>query len=166
MLDHKLIKKLKQINITYGSNSNLTGIHVCLLLYVIATPKVISVQVLTCERVHSWRFYSVPPVVDQATRTMIWYPTQSHYPDTESTSPCPILIIASIWQGSDEVSVLKSLVIDQGSNPRGSFSHPAWYTLVPVWLINKTWWLNSTGRCVKCNQTTNGRALEQYWRCL
>ena len=31
-----------------------------------------------------------------------WYPTQSHYLDTEPTSPCPILIISSAWLGSNK----------------------------------------------------------------
>ena len=28
--------------------------------------------------------------------------TQSHYPDTEPTSPCPILLMLSNWLGSDK----------------------------------------------------------------
>ena len=32
--------------------------------------------------------------------TMPRYPTQSHYPDTELTSRCPILIMVSAWLGS------------------------------------------------------------------
>ena len=28
--------------------------------------------------------------------------TQSYYPDTEPTSPCPILIVPSAWLGSDK----------------------------------------------------------------
>ena len=32
---------------------------------------------------------------------MTWYPTQSHYPDTKTTRPCPILIMQSAWLGSD-----------------------------------------------------------------
>ena len=34
--------------------------------------------------------------------TMTWYPTRSHYPDNEPTSPCPILIMLSAWLQSDK----------------------------------------------------------------
>ena len=39
---------------------------------------------------------------DQATSTMTWYPTHPHYPNTEPTSPCPILIMPSVQLGSDK----------------------------------------------------------------
>ena len=32
---------------------------------------------------------------NQATSTITWYPTQSHYPDTKPTSPCTVLIMPS-----------------------------------------------------------------------
>ena len=47
---------------------------------------------------------------------MTWYPTQSHYPDTEPTSSCPILIMPSAWLGSTEYR------LDQDLNPQGSDS--------------------------------------------
>ena len=40
---------------------------------------------------HLWGLYSAVPLGDQATCIMAWYPTQSHYLDTEPTSPCHIL---------------------------------------------------------------------------
>ena len=64
-------------------------------------------------------FYSAVPLGDQATSTMTWYPTQSQYPDTESTSPCPIRIIPNTWLGSDKYQFYKSLVwLNWSSNPR------------------------------------------------
>ena len=45
---------------------------------------------------------------------MSWYPTQSHYPDTEEISPCLILIMLGAWLGSDKYAFLKSSVwLDQ-----------------------------------------------------
>ena len=46
--------------------------------------------------------YSAVPLWDQATSTMIGYPTQPHYPDTEPISHCPILIKSSNWLGGDK----------------------------------------------------------------
>ena len=43
-----------------------------------------------------YRLYSAVPLGNQATGTMIRYPTQSPYPDTELTSSCPILIMPSV----------------------------------------------------------------------
>ena len=61
---------------------------VCLLLfYSLETVEVISGQVFTCDSAHSWRLYGASPVGNQTVSTRIWYPTQSHYPDTEPTSP-------------------------------------------------------------------------------
>ena len=39
---------------------------------------------------NSWRFYSVAPLGNQATGTITQYSTQSWYPASELTSPCPI----------------------------------------------------------------------------
>ena len=55
----------------------------CLLFYVLATYNVIAGRVLTCDSLQ----YSGAPLGDQA--------AQSHYLDTEPTSPCPILIMPS-----------------------------------------------------------------------
>ena len=61
--------------------SSVSG-NVCLsLFYILGTSNVIS------------RLYSASPLRDQATSTITWYPTQSHYPNIEPTSPCPILIL-------------------------------------------------------------------------
>ena len=44
-----------------------------------------------------------------------WYPTQSHYPDTEPARPCPIIIMLSTWLGSDKYKFYKPLVwLDHG----------------------------------------------------
>ena len=68
--------------------------YVCLLLfYVLETPKVIAGWVQTCDNVHSFRLSNAAPLGNQAASTMTRCPTQSHYPDTEPTSPCPTLIM-------------------------------------------------------------------------
>ena len=41
---------------------------------------------------------------------MTWYPTQSYYPDTEPTNPCPILIMPITWLRSDKYQFHKSSV--------------------------------------------------------
>ena len=53
---------------------------------------------------------SAAPQGDQATGTMTGYPAESHYPDTELTSPCPILMIPSAQVGSDKYKFGKSFV--------------------------------------------------------
>ena len=46
---------------------------------------------------------------------MTWYPAQSQTPDTEPTSPCPILIMPSTWLGRNKDQFEKSLVwLDHG----------------------------------------------------
>ena len=48
--------------------------------------------------------------------TMTWYPTKLHYPDTEQTSPCPLLVGQS--SRSDKYHFWKSLVwVSYGLNP-------------------------------------------------
>ena len=44
-----------------------------LLVYVLATPKVISGWVPTCSSAHSWWLYSAAPLRDQAAVTITWY---------------------------------------------------------------------------------------------
>ena len=47
--------------------------------------------------------HSAAPMEDKATSTITWYPTRSHYRNTEPTSPCHILIMPSAWLRSDEL---------------------------------------------------------------
>ena len=66
--------------------------------YILATSKVTSGWWFrTCGSVHSWQLYSDAPLGDEAARTMSWCPTQSHYPGSESTGRCAILIMQSNW---------------------------------------------------------------------
>ena len=94
-------------------------IFVYLLLFsVLATSKVISGWIPTCDSAHSWRLCSAPPLGNEAISTMTRYPTQSHYPDTELTNPWPILILLSTWLGNDKYQFNKSLVWhDPGIEP-------------------------------------------------
>ena len=59
-----------------------------------------------CDSAQSWQLYSAAPLKDHVSSTMTGYPTQSHYPDTEPTSPCPILIMLSAWLGSNKYQFL------------------------------------------------------------
>ena len=116
-------------------------LFVLLLFYVLATSRIISGWALTCYSAHLWGLYSAASLGNQATSTC--YPTQSHFPDTEPTSPCPTLIMPTARLGSDTYKFVKSLVwLDQAldSNPRSSdslisqnwrralysFGHPDW----------------------------------------
>ena len=74
-----------------------------------ATSKVISGQVQTCDSAHSFGLYSVAPLGNQAADTMTLCPTQLHYPHTELTSPCPILLMSFARQGSENYEFYKSL---------------------------------------------------------
>ena len=51
--------------------------------YILATSKVISGRVPTCDSAHSLLLYSAAPLRDQAAGTMTWYLIQSHYLDIE-----------------------------------------------------------------------------------
>ena len=68
--------------------------------------------------------------------------TQSHYPDTEPTSPCPILIIPSTWLSKKrQVWIFKSLAHPEFESVRsespdlqlspsmgdGRSTHPVWF---------------------------------------
>ena len=48
-----------------------------------------------------WLFVVLHPLGNPAVSSMAWYPTPSHYPDTEPTSPCSILITP----GSEATSI-------------------------------------------------------------
>ena len=69
-------------------------------------------------RIHGC-FYSAAPLGYRTTSTVIGYPTESHYSDTELTTLCLILIMPITWLGSDKYQLYKSLVwLDWGSKPR------------------------------------------------
>ena len=70
----------------------------CFWNFELETGKVISGWILTRENTHSrWHYIAAPPWNQAAS---IHYPTQSHYPNLELTSPCPILLILSSKLGS------------------------------------------------------------------
>ena len=97
----------------YGSISHdLIGWLVGWLVefYMLATSTVISGRVPTYDIGHSWWHYSAAPLGNQATSTMNWYRIQSHYPNTELTSPYLILLMPSARLRSDKYRFDKSLV--------------------------------------------------------
>ena len=57
--------------------------------------------------VHSWQRYSAAPLGNQATNFLTMW--QSHYPYTEPTSPCTILIMPNVWLGNDRYKNLQAL---------------------------------------------------------
>ena len=82
---------------------------------------IISERVLTCDSAHSWQLYSAVPLGNRAMSTMAWYLTQSHYHDTEETSPCPVLIMPSTWLVGDKYQFYASLVwLDRVFEPTNS----------------------------------------------
>ena len=83
---------------------SLDGLFI--VIYIMATFKVISGWVPTSDSTHSWQLYRVAPLGDQAKGIMTWYPSQSHYPDPEQTSSFPILVMLSAWLGSDKYTFL------------------------------------------------------------
>ena len=107
---------------------------VCLLSYVLATSKVISGRVSTCDSVHSWQLYSAAWLGDQATSTMTWYPTVtvSWHKANESL---PFPNNDKRLAGKRQVSILRTLGwLDQGWIPQGlsPSSNSQWY-IGPLW---------------------------------
>ena len=85
----------------FGQRSLLSGIALVgwlLELYILATFKVISGQILTCNSVQSY----ADTLGDQSVSGTA-YPTHS---DTEPIGPCPILIMPSALLGSYEYKFL------------------------------------------------------------
>ena len=78
-------------------------IEVSLLLefYILATSKVISGRVLTCDSAYWCWLYSAAPLGYQATGIMVQCPTQSHYPDHQATNHFHILML-NAWLVSDK----------------------------------------------------------------
>ena len=63
---------------------------------------------------------------------MTWCHTHSHYPDTEPTTPHPILLMPNARLGSDKYQFYKSLVLlDQDSKMWGPDSNP-WPSDSPI----------------------------------
>ena len=95
-------KKVKSITTHFGSTF-WTVWFVCLFLQdILATSKVISWCEPNCDSAHKWWLYSAVSLGHQASSTMTCYPMKSHYPDTEPTSPYPILIMSSIMLASEK----------------------------------------------------------------
>ena len=87
---------------------NHAGVLRSLLLefYVLATSKVLSGREMAVH-IHG-HFIVLPHWEFRPPHTMTQYPTQSHYPVTELTSPCAILLMSSTRLGSDKYQFDKS----------------------------------------------------------
>ena len=74
-------------------------------------------------------------LADQATSTMTEYPTQLHYPDSEPTSPCPVLVMSSARLGSNKYQFLSHWV-DSTRNQTPDLQHvkpPIWWPRPGGW---------------------------------
>ena len=78
--------------------------------YILATSKVITGWVPSCDSAQSWWFYSVAPLGNQATSTMTQSPSQSHCSDTEPNRPCRVLLMLNARLGSNKYQFYTSLV--------------------------------------------------------
>ena len=74
-----------------------------LLFHDLEIATVILERVPTCDSAHSCWLYSAAP---SRTCTMIGYSTESHYPDTEPTRSCTILITPSAWLRRDKSQLI------------------------------------------------------------
>ena len=74
----------------------------CILLYVLAIPKVKSGLVPTCDSARWWRLYIIV-LPHWEIRPLTPWPDipQSHYSDTVPTNPCPFLLMQSARLGSE-----------------------------------------------------------------
>ena len=70
----------------------MEGVGVLRLGLILTTSKVISRWALIVHT-HGDFIVKAAPLENQAIGTMNQYPTQSHYPATELTSPCPLLLV-------------------------------------------------------------------------
>ena len=104
------VKKLPISSVNHIAKCLNIWHYACLVwlleFYVLVKSKVIAGWAPICDSMHSWRLYSTVPLGDLDVSTMTWYSTQSHNPDTEPTSPCPILIVPSARLGSDKYNFL------------------------------------------------------------
>ena len=87
--------------------------------YVLTPSKVISGRVPTCDSAHSWRLHSVALLANQATGIMTRFPTQSHFPDTELTSPCLKQCIHMCIHVHSHSDSLTRLVAEKRERERG-----------------------------------------------
>ena len=65
---------------------------------------------------------------------MTWYPTQSHYPETEPNSPCPILIMPSTWLGSINF-ICHCFDSTMGLNPWSPARETSALPIRPLWPV-------------------------------
>ena len=59
-------------------------IYICIYIYI---------YIPTSDSTHLWRCHSAAQPGDHTASIMTWYPTQTHYPDSEWTSPFLTLIM-------------------------------------------------------------------------
>ena len=132
--------------VTYYAHGVFIVPHLVWLLrfYVLTTSKIIAGWLPTCDSAHSRWLYSAAPLGDPVI-TITQFLTQSHYPETELTSPCPSLVVLpSPRLGSDVYQFCRSLVWpDQEYNSRPSIwkaciltsTDSVWCTMSKSWLM-------------------------------
>ena len=91
--------------------------HSYILLYSLATPKVISGWAPTCDSASSWTLCSAELLGNLFGSTLTQYLIQSHYRDTEETSPCPNVLRLSA-QVAISINFVIQCLIQPGLEPQ------------------------------------------------
>ena len=88
---------------------------------ILTTNKLKRGLIAICDSMHSWYFYSAAQPGEHATSNMIWYATQPHFPNTDPTSPCHIVIMPYASLGSDKYIFVKLFIsLDWEPNSRSA----------------------------------------------
>ena len=98
---------------------------------------------------HLCWLYSASPLGNQATSTMTRYPTQSHYPGTERTTPCPKQLMQNARLGASNKYYIDELLAWLDREPNSDllhvrpalywFGHHIQFALWKVWSLNPVW---------------------------
>ena len=80
----------------------------CWRFCILATSKVISRMVQTCDSAHSWLHYKTIRLGNQAAGMMIWFSSNFHYLHTHWTSLGPIILMPSTWLVGNKFPFYKS----------------------------------------------------------
>ena len=123
---HHLMKSCRKWDVPVLVHRQCSGINIAHLWFLFSSApekkcsRILSwniVDCVICWSLSSWNLPNahslkslVPPLWD-TTCTMTWCSIQVHYPDTDLTSPCPILVMPSARLGSDQYKFGKLLAL-------------------------------------------------------
>ena len=91
------------------------------------------------DGIHSWWIYCAAPLRETTVGTIAQFPTQTHYPDTDQTKPCRILIRMSNTLGSDKYrfsSWFDLVGIQTADIPQGKHAALLLQPLHHVWVLH------------------------------